>query len=130
MAFPRNLAILATCLTLFGAAGCSSIAVRTQPFLGVGQYPPTDPNRVEVLTAEPNRPKERLGEVFIEVSGQPDRQAIESKLKAAAAKLGADAAFIVSDQTRIFPVYYVDYWGTTARQASQRGIIAVAVKYK
>jgi hypothetical protein len=55
---------------------------------------------------------------------------LEKKLRVAAANLGADAAFVVSDQTRIFPVLYGSYWGPSWTQDARRGIVAVAIKFK
>ena len=113
-------------------AGCAQISVRTHPYLGVGSYPPSNPDRVVVLATEPNRPKERLGEIFLDVGGEADRELIEKKLRFAGAELGADAVFIVKDQTRLYPVVYVDpWWGaTTTGQGQSRGIIAVAIRYR
>jgi hypothetical protein len=111
-------------------AGCSSVDVRTQPYLGVPRYPPSDPARVEILGQEPPRLKDRLGEVFLDIEGSPSRETIEAKLRAAVAELGGDAAFIVADQTRLFPVVNVDYYGTTVSESARRGIVAVAIKYR
>jgi hypothetical protein len=115
---------------VMGAVGCATVSTRTQPYLGVAGCPPTDPARVQILTSEPNRQKERLGEIFLSVEGSPTREKLEKKLRNAAAKLGADAVFVVSDQTRFFPVVYVDWWSSTVSQEAVRGIVAVAIKYK
>jgi hypothetical protein len=111
--------------------GCSSVSVRTQPYLGVQQYPPSDPARVEILGKEPERAKDRLGEIFLDIEGSPSRDEIEARLREAVAGLGGDAAFIVFDQTRLFPVVYADpYYGTTVSETVRRGIVAVAIKYR
>jgi hypothetical protein len=110
--------------------GCSSVSARTQPYLGVQRYPPSDPEQVEILGKEPQRPKERLGEIFLDVEGNPSRDTIEAKLKEAVAELGGDAAFIVVDQTRLFPVVYADPYGTAVSETARRGIVAVAIKYR
>jgi hypothetical protein len=110
--------------------GCSSVSVRTQPYLGVQPYPASDPARVEILGKEPERAKDRLGEIFLDIEGSPSRETIEAKLRDAVAELGGDAAFIVFDQTRLFPVVYADYYGTTVTEAARRGIVAVAIKYR
>jgi hypothetical protein len=112
-------------------AGCSSVSVRTQPYLGVPRYPVSDPAKVEILGKEPERPKDRLGEIFLDIEGSPSRDEIEWKLREAVAELGGDAAFIVFDQTRLFPVVYADpYYGTTVSETAIRGIVAVAIKYR
>ena len=111
--------------------GCSGVSARTQPYLGVPRYPPSDPARVEILGKEPERPKDRLGEIFLDIEGSPSRDEIEAKLRDAVAELGGDAAFIVMDQTRLFPVVYADpYYGTTVSETAKRGIVAVAIKYR
>jgi hypothetical protein len=124
----RGLAVLLVGGALLAA--CSSVDVRTQPYLGVARYPPSDPARVEILGQEPPRLKDRLGEIFLDVEGSPSRETIEAKLRAAVAELGGDAAFIVADQTRLFPVVNVDYYGTTVSESSRRSIVAVAIKYR
>ncbi|HSF05927.1 MAG TPA: hypothetical protein VLG10_09065 [Methylomirabilota bacterium] len=112
-------------------AGCSSVSVRTQPYLGVPRYPASDPARVEILGKEPERSKDRLGEIFLDIEGSPSRETIEARLRDAVAELGGDAAFIVFDQTRLFPVVYADpYYGTTVSETARRGIVAVAIKYR
>ncbi len=109
--------------------GCSSISVQTQPYMGVPNYPPADPATVQILPAEPtDRVHVRLGEVVLDVSGQPSREELETKLKSAAAKLGANAVFVVRDQTQVFPVVYQDYWGATFNYDTRRAIIAVAIR--
>jgi hypothetical protein len=112
------------------ATGCSSVSVRTQPYLGVPRYEPSDAARVEILGQEPARLKDRLGEIILDIEGSPSRDTIEAKLRAAVAELGGDAAFIVFDQTRLFPVVYADPYGTTVTESARRGIVAVAIKYR
>lgn len=121
--------------TLLAAAlllpGCAQLSVQTRPYLGGPLLSPSDPDKVVVLMAEPNRLKDRLGEIFVTVQGDAGRELIEKKLRFAGAELGADAVFIVRDQTRIFPVVYVDpWWGATTDQGQSRSIIAVAIKYR
>ena len=54
------------------------------------------------------------------------------KLKRAAAKLGADAVFVLYDKTHVFPVAYADWWGGPYGVYGRytRDIVAVAIKYK
>ncbi len=111
-------------------AGCSTVTCRTQPTLGGPRFPASDPARVAILAAEPNRLKDRLGEIFISVEGSPSRDRIEKKLKKAAAGLGADAVFIAADQTHLYPVIYGGWWGASYTTEAQRGIVGVAIKYK
>jgi hypothetical protein len=75
-------------------------------------------------------PHYHLGEVFVNVSGEPSKERIENAIRKQAAKLGADAAVIVYDRTHLFPVVYVDWWGATVSHDRQRDIVAVAIHYK
>ena len=109
---------------------CSGISTRTQPYVGVPNYPPAEPKNVEILTTEPTRPKDRLGEIVLDISGEPSKSDIEKAIKEKAARLGADGAFIVYDRTHIFPVVFTDWWVQDVRQELQRAIVAVAFKYK
>ncbi len=80
------------------AAGCSSVAVRTVRVPEVQTYPPTYPDIVEVLRAEPMRPHARLGEIYVEPEGNASSDMIAAGLQKGAAPLGADAVVIVSDR--------------------------------
>jgi hypothetical protein len=112
--------------------GCSAVYQRTHAYLGTPHYPPSNPATVQILLEEPKQPKERLGEISLTVEGEPKREAIENKLKEGAAKLGADAVFIVYDKVHVYPLVYYDWWwgpmGTT--ETSDRRIVGVAIKYK
>jgi hypothetical protein len=122
--------LLAAALTLL-LCGCSTVNTHISPYLGMAGYAATNPASVQILTAEPtDRAHQRLGEIFLDISGSPSREKLEKKLKAAAANLGANAVFIVYDQTHVFPVVYVGYWGPSVSQDLTRGIVAVAIRYK
>ncbi len=123
------MALLLSMLTL---AGCSTVYERSHAYLGTPTYGPTDPAHVQILQAEPKQAKDRLGEVVLTVEGEPDRNKIETKLKAGAAKLGADAVFIVYDKIHVYPMVYYDWWWgpIDTGQAMNRQIVGVAIKYK
>jgi hypothetical protein len=124
----KTQALLASVMLL---SGCASIQEQTQPYLGVPRYPPSAPEAVQILAAEPNQSKDRLGEIILTVEGNPSREELEKKLKTAAARLGADAAFVVYDKTHIFPVVYYDYWAPPwVTTDARRSIVAVAIKSK
>ena len=119
---------LAAMLTL---SGCAGITEQTHAYLGTPDLPPSNPASVRILAAEPNAPKERLGEIILQMDGNPSRQRIEKRLKAAAARLGADGVFIASDRTHIVPVQYWDWWGPAGYSETwNRLIVGVAFKYK
>src|SRR5262245_38442858 len=112
-------------------SGCTSIQEQTQPYVGVPKYPPTTPESVRILAEEPRQPKDRLGEIILTIDGNPTREELETRLKEAAARLGADATFVVYDRTHIFPVVYYDYWSPPwVTTDPRRIIIAVATKNK
>ena len=112
--------------------GCSSITVNSKAYLGSPKYAPTDPAKVVILGAEPKQAAERLGEVMLSVGGNPPREKLEEKLKQAAAKLGADAVFVVYDKNHVFPVVYSGWWGGPygVYESVSRDIVAAAIKYK
>ena len=110
--------------------GCASIGEQNHPYLGAPRYPPVDPAAVRILPAEPNQPKERLGEIFLTVEGNPNRDRLEHRLKKAAARLGADAVFVVYDKTHVFPLVSYDWWGPWITEDPHRDIVAVAIKLK
>lgn len=111
-------------------AGCATISENTHAYLGSPHYAPTQPGTVQVFAAEPKTPKERLGEVILSIEGNPPREKIEQRLKTAAARLGADGVFIVSDKTHVYPVVYWDYWGPTTDEDWHRLVVGVAFKNK
>ena len=118
-------------VVVFGLAGCDTISEHTNAYLGLPKYPPTQPAAVQILTTEPKQPKERLGEITLFVEGTPSRDELEDKLKKAAARLGADAVFVVYDKTHIFPLVYYGWWGPGwVSEDPRRQIVAVAIKYK
>lgn len=120
--------LAATALTL---TGCATISESTHAYLGSPQYPPTKPEAVQVLSAEPKQPKDRLGEIILSIEGNPSRQKLEDTLRVAAAQLGADGVFIASDRTHIYPYTYWDpWWGPAAGEDWHRVVVGVAFKYK
>jgi len=84
------------CLAL---AACTYVEATSTQYVGMPRYPRTDPDKVQVLRAEPRQRHERIGEVMIEASSEPAASAadIEDKLRDEAAKLGADAIYVVRD---------------------------------
>jgi hypothetical protein len=116
----------------FGAVACAPVAVRTVPYALPTQQPGTNSERVQILLQDPSRPNIKLGEVFVDAPWQVSRERLEANVKSGAANLGADAAWIVRDHTRLFPVVYVDpWWGPVASGTrGTRRLIAIAIKYR
>jgi hypothetical protein len=114
-----------------GLLGCSSISEHSHAYLTAPHVSPTDPNKVAILPAEPVRAKDRLGEVRLSVMGEPARADIERRLREGAARLGADAVFLVYDRVHVFPVVYAGWYGPTGIvEDTRREIVGVAVKYR
>jgi hypothetical protein len=112
-------------------AGCSSVSIDTQQYLGLPTYPPTDPATVAILHEPPMRPHVRLGEVVAEPSGSPPVTEIENKLRQAAAKMGANAIVIVADRTeRMGVVVTGPWWGRQINRVYGRVIVGVAIRYQ
>jgi len=108
--------------------GCVTISANTHAYLGTPKFPPTDPSHVQILAAEPKTPAVRLGEVVLSIYGNPPETKLEEKIKAGAARLGADGVYIVSDRTHIYPIYYWDCWGPVPDEEWNRLIVGVAFK--
>jgi hypothetical protein len=123
-------AILGTAALIF--SGCASIDTYSHSYLGSPEYPPSDPSQVRLITSNPKvSDKQRLGEIVLDIEGEPSREKLEAKLKEEGAKLGADAVVVVSDRTRLVPYAYGDYWGYGGGGDTtefHRDIVAVAVK--
>lgn len=113
---------------IFG--GCASISENSHAYLGSAPLAATAPDTVQIFRSEPPSPIERLGEITLSVGGNPSRQKLESRLKAAAAKMGATGVYIVSDRTRFYPVTYWDYWGAETGDYWHRLIVGIAFKNK
>ncbi|HVN75620.1 MAG TPA: hypothetical protein VMT19_04830 [Thermoanaerobaculaceae bacterium] len=112
-------------------AGCTTISVSSTHYLGVPEFPATDPGAVEILRQPPRRPHERLGEVVLAPSGSPSVAEMEQAIRVEAARMGADAAVLVFDKTRrIGTVVEGPWWSRTARPIYGRRIVAVAIRYR
>jgi len=126
----RSARCAAFLMVMLVLCGCSSISENTRAYIGSPHVPPTQPGYVRILQAVPTEPHTRLGEVLLNVEGQPSRDAVEKRLREGAARLGADAVVVVADRMHIFPVVYYDWWGpSTVSQDVRRNIVGVAIKY-
>jgi hypothetical protein len=108
---------------------CAGVSAPSHPYLAVPRYPPTSPASVQILPAEPDQPKDRLGEISLSVLDNPSQQTLKHKQRKAAAAMGANALFITSDKTCLYPVAYYDWWYPPRfHQESSRDILAEAVR--
>jgi len=128
--YARPIVLLVSCLALSLVTGCSSVAVRTVRFTEVPPFPPTYPDIVQVLRAEPARPHARLGEVYVEPEGDASVEAIEAGLQKGAAPLGADAVVIVADRTQKMGALVETSWvKREALPTPDRVVVGVAIRY-
>jgi hypothetical protein len=82
------------------AASCAYVDATTTQYVGVPRFPPSDAAAVQVLRAEPMQTHDRLGEILLDVSVDPAPPIadVEARLREEAAKMGANAVFVVRDQ--------------------------------
>lgn len=118
--------------TLLLATGCQSVTTSYTQDIGAPKYAKVDPAHVQILRTEPTRPNVRLGEVRAETSSPSVAVSkIEEALRKEAAKLGADAAVVVHDNTQVTGAQVVGGWlDRSIEETEGRVVIAVAIKYK
>jgi len=111
--------------------GCQSVSINSNQYLGVPTYPPTDPASIQILRKEPTEPHVQLGEVRAEPSSDSvSAQKIETALRNAAAKMGANAVVIVFDRTEVTGAMIVGPWyGRSVQQIMGRVVVGVAIRY-
>jgi hypothetical protein len=127
----RLLLSFASVTALFLATGCNTVSVNSNQYLGVQTYPPSDPAQIQILRKEPVRPHVQLGEVRAEPSSDSvSAQKIETSMRDAAAKMGADAIVIVYDRTEVTGAMVTGPWyGRSVQQIMGRVVVGVAIKY-
>jgi hypothetical protein len=127
----RLLLSFAAVAALFLVTGCNTVSINSNQYLGVQTYPPSDPAQIQILRREPTRPHVQLGEVRAEPSSDSvTAQKIETSMRDAAAKMGADAIVIVFDRTEVTGAMINGPWfGRTVQTITGRVIVGVAIKY-
>ncbi len=111
---------------------CSGVAVRTVPYPEVQRFPPTMPDLVGIMTKEPMRPHDQLGEVIAEPEGHPSVDKIYAALQEGAAPLGADAVVIVSDRSGQIGGIIAPTGGWLKRELTptpREAVVGVAIRY-
>ena len=117
-------------LAVAALAACTTISVSSKHYLGVPEFPASDPAAVEILRRPPHRAHVRIGEVALAPSGSPSVADMEQAIRVEAAKLGADAAVLVLDRTgRVGTVVEGPWWARSAYPVYGRRIVAVAIRY-
>ncbi|MGO8838014.1 MAG: hypothetical protein ACLQAH_04565 [Limisphaerales bacterium] len=127
----RCLALFASVAALFLVTGCNTVSINSNQYLGVQPYPPSNPAQIQILRKEPTRPHVQLGEVRAEPSSDSvSAQQIETSMRTAAAKMGADAIVIVFDRTEVTGAMVSGPWfGRSVQTITGRVIVGVAIKY-
>lgn len=127
----RLFSAFAALTTLFLVTGCNTVSINSYQYLGGQSYPPSNPAPIEILRKAPVRPHVQLGEVRAEpASDRVSVQKIETTLREAAAKMGADAIVIVHDRTEITGEIVTGPWyGYSIQQVMGRVIVGIAIKY-
>ena len=123
--------IIAMAAGLFLATGCSTVSIDSKQYLGLPNYPPTDPAQVQILRKEPAEPHVQLGEIRAEpFSDSTSAEKIEAALQKAGAKMGANAVVIVYDRTQVTGAMVSGPWyGRSVQQIEGRVIIGVPIRY-
>ena len=98
-------------------SACAYVDATTTQYVGVPRFPPTEPNTVQVLAAEPMKVHDRLGEILLDISVDPPAAVaeVEQRLREEAAKMGGNAVFVVRDMVN---------------PSAGRKLIAVAIRYR
>lgn len=122
---------IAACVT----ASCATVSATSMQYVGAPGQSPTDPSHVQILTAPPAQPHERLGEISLTASTQPSPAVsnVEEKIREKAGRLGADAVVIVSDSLQPIGAYAWGgwwAWDRTVYTVTGRRLVGVAIKYR
>jgi hypothetical protein len=125
------LSSLAALAGLVAVTGCNTVSINSHQYLGVQNFPPTDPAQVQILREIPARPHVQLGEVQAQPSsGSVGNPQIERALQKAAAKLGANAVVIVADHAEVVGATVTGPgWARSVNTISGRVISGVAIRY-
>jgi hypothetical protein len=127
----KSLMMVVVATGLLLTTGCNTVSIDSKQYLGLPNYAPTNPAEVQVLRKEPAEPHVQLGEIRAEPSSDDvSAQKIETALKNAAAKLGANAVVIVYDRTQVTGAMVSGPWyGRSVQQIEGRVIIGVAIRF-
>jgi hypothetical protein len=99
----RALALPGLAAFVMVLAACATVDVTTTQYLGAPRYQPTEPNAVQILRTEPTAPHDRLGEVMVGASVDPQPV----------------AAYVSGPG-----------WGRSIETISGRKVVAVAIRYQ
>jgi hypothetical protein len=129
----RSALCLCASVAALAIVACATVDATSTPYVGAPHPPPTDATTVQILRTEPTKPHDRLGEVVVDASVDPAPPIadVEAKLRAEAAKMGADAVVVVLDRVQPVGAYVSGpYWGRSVETITGRKLVGVAIKYK
>jgi hypothetical protein len=117
-------------LVLLAAVLVSCSPVRVRMFPGTGHFPPTSPQSVDLLRREPPRPHIAFAELVYKPSPRVSRHEVDWVLRERAARIGADALIIETDN-----IYRESVWLSPYRRARhvpriERVIVGIAIRYR
>jgi len=84
---------------------------------------------MQILHSEPTQPHERLGEISLQPQGNPAVSEMKAKLREAAAKIGVDAAVIVTYTTRPMGSYAMGLKEVRGRRRGHRSPLTDATMF-
>jgi len=117
-------------LVLLAAVLVSCSPVRVRMFPGVGHFPPTSPQSVDLLRREPPRPHIAFAEIHYKPSPRISRHEVDWVLRERAARIGADALIIEVDNIYRESVWLSPYRRGLRSPRFERVIVGVAIRYR
>ena len=117
-------------LVLLVAVLVSCSPVRVRMFPGTPHFRSTSPQSVDLLRREPSRPHIAFAELVYRPSPRVSRHEVDWVLRERAARIGADALIIETDN-----VYRESVWASPYRRIRsfpqyERVIVGVAIRYR
>ena len=117
-------------LAVLAAVLISCSPVRVRMFPRVGHFPPTSPQSVDLLRREPPRPLIAFAEFVYKPSPRVSRHEVDWVLRERAARIGADALIIETDNIYRESVWISPYRRVRHVPRLERVIIAIAIRYR
>jgi hypothetical protein len=102
MRFSARTASVLMAASLVSLVSCAYVEATSTQYVGVPRFPPVEPGTVQVLPSEPAQRHDRIGEVLLDISVDPAPPVadIEQRLREEAAKMGANAVYVIRDAIR------------------------------
>lgn len=125
-----TLLLTALACTVCSCSSTSPISAHTTQYAGAPPQRPTQPANVRVLRFEPTQPNQNIGEIVLLVPRDAalSREQVNDKLRQEAAKLGADAVFVVDDHFQPNGAEFKPEWHLIAENKQTEKVVAKAMK--